>query len=304
MERQTILIYSGGRIYARLGRGEKTLAQGVRFELRSSEKLALIGETGSGKTMTALSIMDLMPENVAMEGGSIRFEGLDSSGPKGSRAALGRDIVYIPQSGHDCLNPSKRIKYHLYDGLKKLGIPRAVRRSRALEALRAAGFSSPEVIMEKYPFQLSGGMAQRATIAIAACATPRLLIADEPTNGLDQAAKEDFMALLDRVFPGAGKLIITHDIGVAALCDRTLVLCGGRMMETGPSDQVLRAPRHPYTRALIAALVENGMRQTPLLRPQAGPCPFYRRCPQAGDACLGEPQAWLDGDTEWWCAGL
>ena len=138
---------------------------------------------------------------------------------------------------------------------------------------------------------------------LAACSRARLVLADEATNGLDRAATADFIAMLGRLFPDAAKLIITHDIQVAALCDRTQVLCGGRTMECGPSGQVLSAPRHPYTKALIAALVENGMRETPLLREQAGPCPFYRRCGAACEACLAPLQARAENGTEWWCSG-
>lgn len=134
------------------------------------------------------------------------------------------------------------------------------------------GFAQPEAILKQYPFQLSGGMAQRVTIALALCSEAKLLIADEPTNGLDQDSKRQTLSLLNELFPDAAKLIITHDISVAAECDRLLVLCGGRMLETGISSEVLAAPHHPYTKALLDALVENGMRETPALRAETGCC--------------------------------
>ena len=145
-------------------------------------------------------------------------------------------------------------------------------------------------------------MAQRVTIALAACSRARLLIADEPTNGLDEVGRAQFFALLDSIFPDAAKLIITHDISVAARCDRVLVLCGGRMLETGASADVLSTPRHPYTKALLAAQVANGMQPSPILREGVSACPFYARCPEAEEACLnGAMSKHTDGKTEWWC---
>lgn len=163
------------------------------------------------------------------------------------------------------------------------------------------GFAQPEAILKQYPFQLSGGMAQRVTIALALCSEAKLLIADEPTNGLDQDSKRQTLSLLNELFPDAAKLIITHDISVAAECDRLLVLCGGRMLETGISSEVLAAPHHPYTKALLGALVENGMRETPALRTETGCCPFYRRCPSARDPCRTEMPRRKANGREWWC---
>ena len=156
-------------------------------------------------------------------------------------------------------------------------------------------------ILDRYAFQLSGGMAQRVTIALALCSEAKLLIADEPTNGLDQDSKRQTLSLLNELFPDAAKLIITHDISVAAECDRLLVLCGGRMLETGISSEVLAAPHHPYTKALLGALVENGMRETPALRTETGCCPFYRRCPSARTPCRAEMPLRKANGREWWC---
>ena len=197
---------------------------------------------------------------------------------------------------------TRTVRAQLYDSLKKLGLPRKVFPALAAEKLRLAGFDAPETILDKYPFQLSGGMAQRVTIALAACSRARLLIADEPTNGLDEAGRAQFFALLDSIFPDAAKLIITHDISVASRCDRVLVLCGGQMLETGTSAAVLSAPRHPYTKALLAAQVANGMQPSPILREGVSGCPFYARCPEADATCLnGAMQKHTDGKTEWWC---
>ncbi len=254
---QLILQYESGHIYARRERSQKTLVREISFQLREGESLSLIGETGSGKTMIALSILGLLPPNVRMEGGGVSFLDRPLPGGKRRRKLLGVDIVYIPQNGLEFLNPSKKVKHHLFDNLKKLGVPSSGLLPAAKEALAAAGFPHPEALLDKYPFQLSGGMAQRVTIAISACSQAKLILADEPTNGLDDAAKTAFKSMLDTLFPSAAKLIITHDITLAALCDRTLVLCAGRMMEQGPSGILLSTPRHPYTQALLGSLVKN-----------------------------------------------
>lgn len=293
-----ILQYSSGTIAAELKQGRRTLVEGVRFSLEAGESLGLIGETGSGKTMIAMSILDLLPSNVTVQAQQICFCG--SSAPTHANRRIGIDLVYIPKNGHEFLNPSRKVRGHLFDSLEKLGVKPRQRESAAREVPAAVGFADPERIMGYYPFQLSGGMAQRVTIAIAACSTAKLVIADEPTNGLDESSKAGFMERICRLFPSAGKLVITHDIAVAGLCSKTLVLCRGRMMEFGPSDQVLTDPRHPYTQALLGALVENGMEQTPVLRSSEGDCPFQSRCPRWVPGCRWQQRR--AGERQWWCS--
>lgn len=296
-----ILQYDSGVIAAKLARTDKELVRRVSLHISRGESLALIGETGSGKTLIAQSILGVLPANVRLVSGEISFCGAPLPHGRALRSMLGRDIVYIPQNGHEFLAPARKIRHQLFDSLKRLGIPPSKRYSSALEALSQAGFSAPERLMEQYPFQLSGGMAQRVTIALALCSKAKLLIADEPTNGLDQDSRQQTLSLLNALFPDAAKLIITHDISVAATCDRILVLCGGRMLEEGVSGEVLAAPYHPYTKALLGALVENGMRETPALRVEAGFCPFYCRCPSALERCRAEmPLRKADG-RKWWC---
>ena len=300
--KELVLQYDMREISARLDSGEKKLIQDVSFEIFAGESLALIGETGSGKTMIAQSIMGTLPRNVRTDGASILLCGQSLPAGRKLRAMLGREIVYIPQNGHEFLNPSRTVWKHMADGLKRMNCPAAERRWEACRLLKLAGFDAPEELLPQYPFQLSGGMAQRVTIALALCSDAKLLIADEPTNGLDQTAKQQFFSLLDNLFPAAAKLVITHDISVAALCDRILVLCGGKSMEYGPCRDVLESPDSPYTRALLGALVENGMAETPVLRKPEGDCPFYGRCPQAQRHCLWEPiPRNIRGKKEWRC---
>ena len=294
--------YACGTISAKLSRGERVLLHNVSFSLSSGERLAVIGETGSGKTMLALSILGLLPANVRMRDGCVQLDGAALPTGKQLQTLRGDRIVYIPQNGAEFLLPTRAVRKQLYDSLKKLGLPRKEFPALAAEKLHLAGFDAPEMVLDKYPFQLSGGMAQRVTIALAACSRARLLIADEPTNGLDEAGRAQFFALLDSIFPDAAKLIITHDISVAARCGRVLVLCGGQTLETGTVDAVLGAPHHPYTKALLAAQVANGMQPSPVLREGVSVCPFYARCPEADAACLnGAMQKHTDGTTEWWC---
>ena len=294
--------YACGMISAKLSHGERVLLQDVSFSLSSRERLAVIGETGSGKTMLALSILGLLPANVRMQSGCIEMDGTALPSGKQLQTLRGDKLVYIPQNGAEFLLPVRTVRKQLYDSLKKLGLPRKDFPAFAAEKLRLAGFDAPETILDKYPFQLSGGMAQRVTIALAACSRARLLIADEPTNGLDENGRVQFFSLLDSIFPNAAKLIITHDISVAARCDRVLVLCGGRMLETGTVDAVLGAPHHPYTKALLAAQVANGMQPSPVLREGVSGCPFYTRCPETDAGCLnGAMQKHTVGMSEWWC---
>ena len=293
-----ILEFHSGAITAKLESSRKLLVSDVNFTLHKGESLALVGETGSGKTMTAMAIMGLLPSNVEAAGGTILFCGEPI--PKERQRILGVDMVYIPQNGSEFLNPSKKVRHHLYDSLQKLGVPRKEWERTALEKLTDAGFERPEDVIEKYPFQLSGGMAQRVTIAISACSRAKLVIADEPTNGLDEEAKARFMAMLSKLFPDAAKLMITHDMGVAALCDKMIVLCGGKMMEAGSSAALLSQPRHPYTAALIGALVKNGMRETPVLRIGEHECPFYSKCVRAAQNCQCCHRQ--ENGREWWCS--
>lgn len=296
-----ILDYSCGVIRAQLDRAQKVLVQDVVLRLGPGETLALVGETGSGKTILAQSLMGVLPPNVHRHGGKIFICGKEIVHEKQLRAMLGKEIVYIPQNGYEFLNPTRTVRKHLYDSLARIAVPAGKRATVALEKLEQAGFSEPKSVIDRYPFELSGGMAQRVTIALALCSRAKLLIADEPTNGLDEAANARFMHLLGTLFPEAGKLVITHDISVAAMCDRLLVLCRGRAMESGKATDVLTSPYHPYTKSLLAALVENGMRQTPVLRKGPGLCPFYHRCPQATVQCRETlPKQEADG-REWWC---
>lgn len=298
---RSLLRYSSGTIYAKTLAGSRTLVQDVSFSIRKGEKLSLIGETGSGKTMIALSLMGKLAPNVKTEGLQCILDGKDCSHPKVASSLLGREVAYIPQNGMEFLNPSRTVKHHLYDSLHRAGVRSAEVKDKAASALSSVGFRDIDEILKSYPFQLSGGMAQRVTVALALCTRAKLIIADEPTNGLDKEAASRMLEHLGLLFPDAGQLFITHDIGVASNADRILVLCGGRTMEHGKSF-LLQNPRNAYTKGLISSLVSNGMKATPMLRKRTG-CPFSDRCPEYSERCRDERIHHREGEHEWWCNG-
>ena len=286
--------------------GEVKAVGGISYDLDYGEVMGVVGESGSGKSQEAYSIMGLLQSPGKVVGGSITFEGQDVlSFTKDQMTEFrGSKVAMIFQNPMTCLNPVYTIGNQLVEALrahdKKISKEEAEK--RAMEMMEMVGINNVQKRMKQYPHEFSGGMRQRVMIAMGLICHPQLLIADEPTNGLDEAGRTQFFALLDSIFPDAAKLIITHDISVAARCDRVLVLCGGRMLETGVSSTVLSAPRHPYTKALLAAQVANGMQPSPVLREGASGCPFYARCPKADEACLnGEMQKHTDEKTEWWC---
>ena len=205
--------YACGMISAKLSHGERVLLQNVFFSLSSGERLAIIGETGSGKTMLALSILGLLPSNVRMQGGCIQMDGTALPTGKQLQTLRGDKMVYIPQNGAEFLLPARTVRKQLYDSLKKLGLPRKVFPALAAEKLRLAGFDAPETVLDKYPFQLSGGMAQRVALARALLLSPKLLILDEATSMLDVSTQANLLALVKaQMIPSGGSvLFISHD---------------------------------------------------------------------------------------------
>jgi ABC-type dipeptide/oligopeptide/nickel transport system ATPase component len=297
--KDSLLRYSSGTIYAKTLAGNRTLVKDVSFSLHKGEKLSLIGETGSGKTMIALSLMGKLAPNVKAEGLQCVLDGEDCSDPKVASSLLGREVAYIPQNGMEFLNPARTVKSHLYDSLQRTGTRKSEVKKRAASALSSVGFHDIDKILKSYPFQLSGGMAQRVTVALALCTKAKLIIADEPTNGLDKEAASRMLEHLGLLFPEAGQLFITHDIEVASNADRILVLCGGRTMEHGRSF-FLQNPRNTYAKCLVSSLVSNGMKATPTLRKRTG-CPFSDRCPEYSERCRDELLHHREGEHEWWC---
>jgi len=241
----------------------KTVVEGAALTVRRGEVHGLIGESGSGKTQTAFSILRLLPSGGRIVGGSITFEGRDLAGlsAKEMTAVRGKKIAYVPQEPMSNLDPSFTVGSQLVEPMRiHLGLSRADAKAKALGLLARVGIPDPERTFGAYPHELSGGMAQRVLIAGAVSCDPELLIADEPTTALDVTVQAEVLDLLRDLQRERqmGVLLVTHNFGVVAdLCDRVSVMRAGRIVETGPVRSIFADPRHEYTQSLFAAVLSH-----------------------------------------------
>jgi peptide/nickel transport system ATP-binding protein len=239
--------------------GDRPILRRVSLSVGVGEVHGVVGESGAGKSTIAKAILGIIPSQVRITGGTINFEGqnLLSMPAKALRAVLGRDIALVPQDPSTALNPSRRIDAQLTDGLRlKRDLSAREARLRALALLEEVQIRDPERVLKSYPHQLSGGMRQRVLIAAAFGLEPKLVIADEPTTALDVTVQKQILRLIRLLQErhGTSVLFVSHDLGVVAkICDRLTVLYMGRAMEQGTTEEVLSAPRHAYTKALLAA---------------------------------------------------
>jgi peptide/nickel transport system ATP-binding protein len=239
--------------------GDRPILRRVSLAVGVGEVHGVVGESGAGKSTIAKAILGIIHSQVRITGGTINFEGqnLLSMPAKALRAVLGRDIALVPQDPSTALNPSRRIDAQLTDGLRlKRGLSAREARLRALALLEEVQIRDPERVLKSYPHQLSGGMRQRVLIAAAFGLEPKLVIADEPTTALDVTVQKQILRLIRLLQErhGTSVLFVSHDLGVVAkICDRLTVLYMGRAMEQGATEEVLSAPRHAYTKALLAA---------------------------------------------------
>lgn len=283
---------------------EKQRLQAIRelsFSVNAGEIIGIVGESGCGKSVTALSLMGLLPARSArVEGGEILFAGEDllALGAKRMRSLRGHQLAMIFQEPMSALNPVLTVGEQLCEPLiRHLGLaPKAAWR-RATELIAGVGLARAEGLMRSYPHQLSGGMLQRIVIAMAMSCRPKLLIADEPTTALDVTVQAQILALLEQQAQQnkMAMLLISHDLAVVArMASRIIVMYAGRIVEQGPADRVLRAPQHPYTRGLIASRPVPGERrrrlaaipgQVPDLAALPSGCAFAPRCPLATADC-------------------
>ena len=239
--------------------GNKPILRCVSLAVGTGEVHGLVGESGAGKSTIAKAILGIIPSQVRITGGHIDFEGRDllALGRRELRDILGRDIALIPQDPSTALNPARRIEAQMTDGLRlkrNLLASEARRRARAL--LEEVQIRDPDRVLKSYPHQLSGGMRQRVLIATAFGLEPKLVIADEPTTALDVTVQKQILRLIRSLQErhGTSVLFVSHDLGVVAkICDRVTVLYMGKVVEQGATADVLEAPRHAYTKALLAA---------------------------------------------------
>jgi oligopeptide/dipeptide ABC transporter ATP-binding protein len=283
---------------------EVRAVDGVSLRVARGEIVGLVGESGSGKSVLSFSVLGLVPKPGRIAGGRIRLEGVDLTAlpERALRALRGNRVAMIFQDPMTSLNPYLRLEEQLGEVAQlHLGLGRAAARERSVEMLARVGLPDPAARVRAWPHQLSGGMRQRAMVAMALLCDPALLLADEPTTALDVTIQAQILALLRglRDERGMSVLLITHDLGVVAgTCERTYVMYAGRILEEGPTRALFARPEHPYTRALLASVPRVGLAgggaarlaSIPGLPPRldAGPfraCRFEPRCAFAREVC-------------------
>jgi oligopeptide/dipeptide ABC transporter ATP-binding protein len=307
---QPLLVVDDLRTYFELDGATVHAVDGVSFAVQQGEALGIAGESGCGKTTTALSLVRLLPSNARIVSGSIRYFGIDLV-PKSAEALRRyrwREISIVFQGAMNALNPVHRLRDQIAEPLmERLNLSEGKARTRAGELLELVGI--PKKRGSAYPHELSGGMRQRAMIAMALACDPAIVIGDEPTTALDVMIQAQILELLERLRRelGLSLILITHDLSVIAeTCDRILVMYAGRIAEEGPVGEVFRRPRHPYTQKLLSAFPNiQADRRTldvipgsppDLRRPPPG-CRFAPRCPFVMPVCseVVPPEVTFDG---------
>jgi peptide/nickel transport system ATP-binding protein len=300
-----LLEVSDLRTYFHTDGGTAKAVDGVSFHVSAGEVLGIVGESGCGKSVTSLSVMQLIPRppGELLEGSSIRFRGeeLVGAGERRMRDIRGNDIAMIFQEPMTSLNPVFTVGDQISEALRlHMGMKKKEARERSVEMLRLVGIPNAGERADDYPHQLSGGQRQRVMIAMALACEPDLLIADEPTTALDVTIQAQILDLLAELRSrlGMAMILITHDLGVVAeVCDRVVVMYAGQVVEHGLVQDIFADPRHPYTEGLLKAVPRLGVRQDKLAvipgtvpSPNAWPigCRFHARCPYGWDRCVKE----------------
>ncbi|MBN8245628.1 ABC transporter ATP-binding protein [Nitratireductor aquimarinus] len=284
-------------------RGSVTALSDVSLSIKAGEILGVVGESGAGKSMTGLAIQGLLERPGHISGGEIWLSGrrIDQLNDQAMEQIRGREIGAIFQDPLTSLNPLFTVGAQLGETIRQhLPVSKREAKLRAIQLLRDVGIPSPEERVKQYPHQFSGGMRQRVVIALALAASPKLVIADEPTTALDVSIQAQVISLLRKLCKEkqTAVMLVTHDMGVIAeAADRVAVMYAGRLIELGPVEQVLHAPRHPYTQGLMASIPSLDGRVEKLSqidgsmpRLDAIPigCAFSPRCSHAGPRCLKE----------------
>ena len=280
---------------------DRAVLRGVSFSIAPGEAYGLVGESGCGKSTTAYAALRYLPQNGKIVGGHVLVAGDDVTGMTTSQLQRFRatEASMVYQDPAQAMNPSLKIGRQLIESYTLLGQSNAVAQKSALDALRRVRIAAPESVMDRYPFQLSGGMQQRVVIAMALACDPKLLVLDEPTTGLDATVEAEVLDLVRtlREESNAAVLLIAHNLGIIrSLCDRVGVMYAGKIVEQGPSAQVFDNPQHPYTVGLLRSLPRHGVRKTeralttipgilPLIGSDLPTCVFVDRCPLADETC-------------------
>lgn len=281
--------------------GEVKAVRGINFAIEKGEFVAIVGESGCGKTVTAETIMGLLPNPPGfIKQGKIHFQGEDlvKKSEREMGAIRGKEIGMIFQDPMTSLNPTMTVGNQIAEGLRRHHqLSKKAARNKALEALELVGIPTPDKRLDQYPHQFSGGMRQRVMIAIALASEPALLIADEPTTALDVTIQAQILNLMKNLQArlGTSTILITHDLGVVAeVCDKVIVMYAGKVVETGTVDEIFYNPQHPYTKGLLESVPRLDDKEqlvpidgTPpeLLNPPKG-CGFASRCKYAMNVCL------------------
>ncbi len=288
----------------RPGTGPVRLVHDVDLEVRPGEVLGLVGESGSGKSLTMRSVLGLLPPGVRVGAGTVHWDGTDllASPERTLRGVRGGDVGMVFQDPSQALDPLMRVGDHIVETLRlhDPALSRRAARARAVEALASVGVPDPARRARQYPHEFSGGMKQRAMIAVALANRPRLVIADEPTTALDVTIQAQVLDLLRaaRDDLGTAVVLITHDLGlVAEIADRVAVMYAGRVVESGTAASIFAGPSHPYTQGLLASRPHLAARgadlpaiggQPPLPTSRPSGCAFHPRCPVALPRCAEE----------------
>ena len=292
-------------------RGTLVAIDDVSFDIAPGEVLGVVGESGAGKSITGTAIIGLLERPGRVAGGQILLEGkrIDNLPPEQMRKIRGRQIGAIFQDPLTSLNPLYTIGHQLVETIQThLPLSREDARKRAIALLGEVGIPAPERRIDGYPHQFSGGMRQRVVIALALCANPKLIVADEPTTALDVSIQAQIITLLKRLCRdnGTAIMLVTHDMGVIAeTADRVAVMYAGRIVEIGPVQEVIHNPQHPYTTGLMGSIPAVGQElerlpqidgSMPRLNAIPAGCPFNPRCPRVFDRCKVERPDLLPAD--------
>lgn len=282
------------------------IVRDVSFEVAGGEVLGIIGESGSGKTMTMMAVLRLLPEPIQARAHRLEFAGIDlqALGPREFGALRGTRLAMVFQDPTGAFNPAKTIGWHLRAAMRRAGTqsPALADRARswksaAMQLLKDVGITRDASFLSQYPHQLSGGMLQRALIALVLALEPDLIVADEPTTNLDNIVERQIVELFREIKSRirSAMIFITHDISIAkVLCDRIAVMYAGQIVEIGCTEDILEHPLHPYTRSLIAASTELDLHphrlteiagEGPVLSGRLDRCSFEPRCPLAHPPC-------------------